>query len=284
MSNRNITAKEGTIVPEESATMAVSQEFAAAKEYQQLARLHLHAAAGYMVLTGLELKRLRATHGETRGAGLAKDKARNIPWSHLVKQELGISDETARKYIAMAEAAKNRLPIIKQLEQKLLSTPLAMIEEKEQLVQATLKLTDGHSAKSFMEEMGIAKPPPGIREENRNKGGNSTQRKLTPAEEAQGKFLPLLNLLTGHRLDNPNRWGFLLHHLPLDLTPDQSPNQVASLVTLEAELNAWLAVITPAKEAIARALQRSRKSDPDERLTEAQNKALAESDFTPPEA
>lgn len=280
-----ITAPEAEIIT----TPEPSAEFDHARSLQQNARLHLHAAAGFMVLWGIELKRLKKLHGDGRGGDRKSKKSKPdanrvlITWADRVQAELGITDDTAAKYIAMADAAKERLPILQVMEQQLLTIPLPQIEAKDQLIEATLKLTSGHNAKSFMQECGIAKPDPGMDEKNRHKGGNDTTPG-PPEAQAQEKFLPLHQLLTGHRLDDIQAFSELLYHLPLDLPPGGDENAVVSLVTFEAELKAWHAAVSEARKRLAKALHASREPDPARRLSAAIQDASSMEEPTPPVA
>lgn len=53
--------------PTQDLTEGQSEHFTYARKLQTNVRLHLIAASGFMVLMGLELKRLKKALGETRG-------------------------------------------------------------------------------------------------------------------------------------------------------------------------------------------------------------------------
>ncbi|WP_193214958.1 hypothetical protein [Luteolibacter marinus] len=119
------------------------------------------------VLLGQELLALKIDLGFTRGgdrrsnphdAGL---KSLNRTWEDWCKSELGISDDTAARFIACHEAAKLR---VKKLGGQprlliLLETPPGQLSEENHTILAGMvdKLVDGESQKDLLEELKIAK-------------------------------------------------------------------------------------------------------------------------------
>lgn len=160
-----MSTKTNALVPvtplEVVADHGVSLEFAAARKYLQTGRMMAHGAAACMVMLGCELKRLHAAHPETRGRPKKTDAHRVISWAKLVEQELGISDDTATKYMALATEARKRLPEIHQIADKLLSSPLDTFtdEQRTEMVQQIEVQLPAESATQLMFEWGIAKKP-----------------------------------------------------------------------------------------------------------------------------
>lgn len=206
------------IVPAADNSLAAqSPEFDPARQYLSAARLHGAATAAFLVLLGVEIKRLRAIHQPKRGQ--PKKNSRNVSgilsWPELIKRELGISDDSARNYEAMAEAGKKHIAELNAEE--LLTMPLCQLPDvrREQIVKAVQKVTDGHTAQQLMFDWGIAKKPQGS---GATGGNRPKQKENLPREEiarraAQALFLP--SYLTLYRLRNlPNRDEYLLT-LPL---------------------------------------------------------------------
>jgi len=90
-------------------------------------------AAVLAVLLGTELTRLHKLHGIKRGGNRrSKDQTRNVAglkWEELVKQELRISEDSAKRYMDLADGAKKRLPEFASIAEELLSTPLSALPE-----------------------------------------------------------------------------------------------------------------------------------------------------------
>lgn len=128
------TSQALTVVPSDLelvAESAASQEFAQARTYLQAGKAMAHGAAACMVLLGCELKRLKAETGETRGRPKKSASMRTISWNDRLQAELGISADTAGRYIDLADKARGRLPEVARIADELLSTPLAQLAETE---------------------------------------------------------------------------------------------------------------------------------------------------------
>lgn len=259
-----------TIIPPDkkstkSTTLAVVNskhpDFEHARKIQAHVKSNLIQAAGFMVLWGMELFRLKKVYGIKRGGNRKGDQTQNGlaligTWGDIVKAELGISDETANTYIELFKKGKSRCKILQDMEETLMTTMLGDLPEDQQnkIFAAVQKLTDGETAKSLMQQWGIAKGNPSANlQKDRSKGGHSTKKKLKPEEEAQERFEALLKLMTGTRLDGGViEWAKLLNHLPLEHTPDM-PDGHVSLVEYREELTHWL-------EAVEIAIKRQAKA------------------------
>jgi hypothetical protein len=122
------------------------------------------------VMAGFELLALRKDHnvkhgGDRRSKPNVSDLIEQTPWPELVKQNAGISDDTARNYMAMAEACKPRLKKLAgsdRLRELLLQPPSQWTADDYTLIEATVhKITDGKTQLEFMWELGVAKKPQG---------------------------------------------------------------------------------------------------------------------------
>jgi len=94
----------------------VASPFASARAHAERAFEHGMALANEAVLCGLDLIRLHEEHGEHRG-GDRKSKNQkpqravfdSVSWPELVQREVGISDDTARRWM---QAARAQLPAL----------------------------------------------------------------------------------------------------------------------------------------------------------------------------
>lgn len=270
-----------------TARVVLSQDFDHARKCLTAAKSFVQQGAGFMLLAGVELKRLKTVHGVKRGGDRKSDQTRNgagLTWAKLVERELGISEDTAARYILMAESSKERVKVLKELETKLLAAPLHSLPEatQERVIKAVNKLCDGKTGKEVMQSLGIAKADPGSNlAKDRNKGGNSTAAKLTAEERAQEHFHSITQTFTGLRLDASD-FDWMLYHLPLDLEPDQTVNDCTTLTSLHDELSEWLARVKEAKDRVTKAHRASHTPDAIARAAEARAKALQEAGIKDP--
>lgn len=267
-----------TTTPVEQAVLVTdehAEKFIHARQLQRQIKMHLVAGSGLMVLLGIELKRLKKNLGETRGR--KNPSASGISWGDLVKRELGITDDTATKYMLMAEGSKKRIPIIQELEEKLLTAPLASLTEKEQreITEAVQNLTDGKTAKEVMQELGIARQDAGANlDKDRNKGGNSTRSIETPEQQAQGWFGSVAETMIGLRSSDQTKFHTLVYSLPLSRDPEQELTGHVSIEDLEEELTHWLTVVQDAKSRLTKAMHASKTKDAKAREEEARKDIL----------
>lgn len=243
-----------TVLPPEPATL--SADFTHARHLMNAARGSMMQAAGFMVLTGLELKRLKKSHGETRGRKKITATVRIISWADICQSELGISEDTAGRYILMAEAAKERSKVLQSMEEQLLALPLIALPEadRERVEKAVHKITDGNTAKGLMQDWGIARKDSGITPANRHPGGNSTKSKTTPEEDAQEFFGIVWKLISGLRHDAPDAFERHLAHLPLDLSAVDDAANTVTLAHFSDELQAWADAVETMRKSLVRAL------------------------------
>jgi hypothetical protein len=184
------------LVVEPTVEPTVSQDFAQAKTYLHMAKMSMAQSAAFMILAGAELERLHHAHAVKPGQ--PKKNSPNVGgilWGDLVKRELGIGEETARRYRLMFKAAKKRVPMLNAEE--LLSTPIGELPELRQqnLLAAVRKVTDGATAQQLMFDWNLAKRPQGSGAKGGDTGGTG---KVTPElliEMKQAQAQHLINLL-----------------------------------------------------------------------------------------
>lgn len=268
-----------TLTTQPAATLAkdLSQEFEGVRKLYRHIKMHLTAGSSLMILMGLELKRLKKNLGETRGR--KNPNTSGISWGELVQQEVGITDDTATKYILMAEGSKKRIPMLEKLEEKLLTAPLSSLTETEQkeITEAVQNLTDGKTAKEVMQELGIARKDAGSNlDKDRNKGGNSTKPVETPEQQAQGWFGSVTETMVGLRAADATKFHTLVYSLPLTRDPELDLTGHVSIEDLEEELTNWLGVVQQAKERMAKAMHASKTKDAKAREAEARQQILIE--------
>jgi hypothetical protein len=148
------------------------------------------ASLAMQVMAGFELTQIQSQSPYTRGgrrnpksnphdAGLTKNAhnsavlAQTAPanpfeawptWEAFLKGVLGISADTAGRWMAMAENARHRLKKLDgwgALVRDLMERPIADLnpEEVDVLSRAVAKITDGRTQLDFLAELGIVKRP-----------------------------------------------------------------------------------------------------------------------------
>ena len=225
-----------------------AREFDSARQFLEAAHLHTAAAAAFMVLLGVELKRLRVQFRPRRGGDRrlqyqSFNAETLISWEDRIQSELGISKTTAWRFEAMAEAAKKRIAELNADE--LLTTPICQLTEPRRaaILQAVHKVTDGQTAQQLMLDWGIAKKPQGSGCVGGNKNGrpSNLSAEEIALQTAQIAWLPVYKQLFALR----NSAQQTLLHLPVDT---DSPADEAALLFLLDEMELHTALI---KEVIA---------------------------------
>lgn len=155
-------------------------------------------------------------------------------WPDLVKDNAGVSEDTARNWMKMADGIKAKWKKLAPQEKlrELMSVPVGEWNDKQvaAVQTAVQKATDGMTQTEFLRELGIAKKAPG----NPNaKGGE--KKKLTMSEEAElRKRQATEDWAAIYRMASVYRDKFVL-------LPDADVE--AQIATLEEALNArkaWL--------------------------------------------
>jgi hypothetical protein len=144
------------------------------------------------VMCGFELSELKRKAGFARGGYRGKpmdDREKTETWEEFVQNAIGLSDETARTYIRMADAVKPRLKKLAHIGDVIdgiLSTPITELpaQSVELLFSAVRSVADGKSQFQLMLELGLAKHPQGSAAKGGNLGGTPAGPAPTPDDAA----------------------------------------------------------------------------------------------------
>lgn len=203
-----------------------AEDFTAARQYEEMAKLSANQAVAFMILAGFELTRLHKQHAIHRGGDQSRKRAALL-WSDLVKEHMGISKDTAERRMSLAAECQKRLPKLNDLH-LLLETPLKDLPELKriQITDAVRGITDGASAHQLMLDWGIARPSSGHQK-------YTPPKKLTPAQQfEQDEELARLSLQD------------LLQHLHMFKTTDPrahlSKSEREELLGACIDFNHWL--------------------------------------------
>lgn len=122
------------------------------------------AKTACQVMAGFELIELKRSAGFVQGGrrGQNPNDLGFASWDEFCRARIGISDETARGWMRMAEALKPRLrklPGLGHLIREIIDRPLSQLgpEKCQLLADAVHKLADGKTQLDFMEELGLVK-------------------------------------------------------------------------------------------------------------------------------
>jgi hypothetical protein len=163
---KNVTPDAGAadLVPAPATGLAtvdpVAGQWARARSYVEAATLFQRASLAAQIMAGMELLEL---HKGYAGAGRRKfSHDVKISWEDAVKQELGISYQTAYRWMGMAKAARPRLTKGDiDLGRLLEKHPAALTPaERELLKKAVHKISDGQTQMEFLLSCGVSKDNP----------------------------------------------------------------------------------------------------------------------------
>ncbi|WP_221029927.1 hypothetical protein [Actomonas aquatica] len=212
-------------------TTAKSEPWQRVRHYVDLAGLHLAASTGSQVMAGMELLQL---HQSYKGRGRRNDL--NVfhderSWGAAVKEEIGVSEATAWRWMEMGKQARKRLAKDSTDLAALIDTPPSALttDERDALKRAVHKITDGATQTELMLEWGITKAPQGSAAKGGalGKGHKAPDSQPSPAEAAaevaRTKTERLQNLLDEALKDRPfnaapQAQRKALHGLLVDLT------------------------------------------------------------------
>lgn len=221
--------------------LAVDPEmrWATVREHVALATKFAHGQLACQVVAGMELAALKKEFGISAGRPSTKlphGAVIKIPhWDDLVKERAGISDDTARRWIAMAEGIKKKwknLPSASLLRMLVQSPPSQWSDDDTKAIFTALhKCTDGLTQMEFMLDIGVAKKPSG------GKGGahGGGKKKLSLEEATEVKRqLASTDFAEAAQILDDLRESFTL------LTDDEITAQIAALErSIKARLK-WL--------------------------------------------
>ena len=154
-----------------------------ANKYHELAKLSMAQGCATMILCGLELQSIKeqVQHGEWEQL-FAGAKNRVIGSSPNGKPvcHFNFTRESARRYLAIAEAAKRHVEDIRSLP--LESIPVSELSDTQRntLVNAVRRTADGQTYKTLAIEWGLAKKPS-------LRGGHHPASESQPAEKIDPK-------------------------------------------------------------------------------------------------
>lgn len=171
--------------PREYPEIRIEASWDAVKRYSDAAAKLSRATTALQVMAGFELMEIKAryhqpgrrtdlaatsTHRASRLNGsvdsepLKGQQERPIGFQEACQLYVGISHDTARRWISMAEAVKPRLkklPGLGHLIAQILERPIAELsaDDSRLLEQAVHKVADGRTQTDFLIELGIVKNP-----------------------------------------------------------------------------------------------------------------------------
>jgi hypothetical protein len=143
------------------------------------------------IMAGFVLKELHAENGIKAGARTdlpSKSGGDRKSWPQLCKENAGISDDTARTWMNMADgirASWKKLAPQDRLRELMRVSPADWSKEDTKLIgDAVKKATDGASQIEFMRSIGVAKKPKGASSTGRAPGCDNTKKRTSLADEA----------------------------------------------------------------------------------------------------
>lgn len=189
------------------------------------------------VCLGLTLQQIKEKEGYRAGRPVEADK---LTWPELLKAELGISDDTARRFMLAADAVKAKIAKIGGGEKLIgiLGQPVQSLSKAnaKALQDAIRTATDGESMTSLLQEFKLIKCPPPA--PDHSAGGKAARTKRTDIQLAWdfagGSVVTELS-----KLRHGSNFQAALHTLPLTAS-DDAP---FGLVDYAAELKATLATV-----------------------------------------
>jgi len=159
------------------------------KHWAGLAANFAHASVASQVMAGfglIEMRKQFNSQGKRADLATSPHDVAKLGWQETVEKEVGISDETARRWIAMAEGIKARwkkLAPQKRLMELMSVSPNQWTDDDTKLITDSLhKVADGSTQLEFMRELGLAKLPQGA---GATGGKGGAKKKLNLAEEAE---------------------------------------------------------------------------------------------------
>lgn len=164
---------------------------ASARRWVDMAQRFARCTLACQVMAGFELEAIKKARGVKRGGDRRSNPS--IPgliWEDFVRQEVGISADTASVWMRMAEAVKPRLkklPGAGELLREILAKPVAELTEAQAslLAETVRKICDGRTQLDFLLELGLAKAPQGSAATGGDHGGG--RKPLTPEEQFEAQ-------------------------------------------------------------------------------------------------
>jgi hypothetical protein len=193
-----------------SKAMTAAPSWERVSYFADLAAKFQHASTAAQVMAGFDLLDLRKLHGNQGKrtdvidvskmserefkkaldkvapdgkAGTSPSNLEKLDWPDAVKKYAGVSDETARSWMKMAEGIRSKwkkLAPQERLQQLMSVAPSEWSEKDTKLVYDSLsKVCDGKTQIDFLRELGLAKKAPG----NPNAKGSADKKNLSLSEQ-----------------------------------------------------------------------------------------------------
>ena len=168
------------------------------------------------VCLGITLQRLKEKEGYTRGRHTADC---GMSWPELLKQELNLSEDSARRFILAGDAVKAKIAKIGGGEHLLglLDQPVQSLSKANAAaLQAAIRTaTDGESLTSILQEFKLIKCPPPL--PDHSAGGRAARTKKSEEQLAWdfagGDVISSLN-----KVRTGSKFQHALHAMPLSKT------------------------------------------------------------------
>jgi hypothetical protein len=185
---------EQTEQTESALTLTAPASWTEVRYYVGLATKCAQAGLAAQVMAGFALAELRKQHGTNQGRrrdlpATSPNDSDKLNWPELVKKHAGVSDDTARNWIRMAEGIKARWKKLAPQDRlhELMRLPVSdwTDQDAELVSDAVAKVTDGSTQLEFMRELGIAKQRQGAGATGRAPGCDNTRKELSLSEEAE---------------------------------------------------------------------------------------------------
>jgi hypothetical protein len=168
------------------------------------------------VCLGITLQQLKEKEGYRPGVNTADC---GISWPDLVKKELGISDDTARRFILAAAAVKAKIAKIGGSPRllSLLDQPVQSLSKGDAaaLQDAIRTATDGESLTSILQEFKLIKCPPPLPDHS---AGGSAPRTQKSEEQLAWDFAGGDVISELNKVRTGSKFHHALHSMPLSKT------------------------------------------------------------------
>jgi hypothetical protein len=194
------------------------------------------------VCLGITLNHLKQKEGFIQGAHTADC---GMSWPELVKKELGISDDTANRFIAAGFAVRDKIKklggdsrLIGMLDQPLQNLSTA---DAKALQEAIRTATDGQSMTALLQEFRLIKLPPALPDPSA--GGSAERTKKSDFQMiwdfAGGDVISQLD-----RVVSNDKFAHALHHMPLSKTEEYPFGLIDYVETLRLSYEAANKILT----------------------------------------
>jgi hypothetical protein len=186
-----LTAATPTEVEVMPADVRIEGTAASARRWVDMAQRFARCTLACQVMAGFELEAIKKARGVRRGGDRRSNPSvPGLIWEEFVRQEVGISADTASVWMRMADAVRPRLkklPGAGEMLREILARPVAELTEAQAglLAETVRKICDGRTQMDFLIELGLAKAPQGAAAVGGDHGGG--RKPLTPEEQYEAQ-------------------------------------------------------------------------------------------------